>query len=44
MPNFTKVLITTKDTLGLSKESLKSDGQQFCQYQPSEQSPLILTH
>ena len=44
MPNFTTVLITTKDTLGLRKENLKSDGQQFCQYQPSEQSPLILTH
>ena len=44
MPNFTTVLITTKDTLGLRQDSLKSDGQQFCQYQSSEQSPLILTH
>ena len=28
----------------LSKESLKSDGQQFLQYQQNEQPPLTFTH
>ena len=33
----------TLDTLSINmKESLNSDGHQFRQYQPSEQSPLIL--